>query len=326
MSLDALINETSERIYFTQIQNIILELLEPIEFVIYANLRKIAGEGGKCFYSISNLSKKCKVSENTLRKSLKSLSENHYKEIGNKTFITLQHRKKENGSDDTPIINLTNIWSHNIKYYDEKRSENVDKNLNIPGSKIDLPPVQNLNPPGSEFEPPLVQNLNPNNNHIKNNQLRREVKEVRRQEAPEVDPKKSVVVLSNHLLKLKINESLAKKITKENSEEDIEIFVNRVLSWSGRENDERALLHVIKNKDNWNDRESSETKEEKNKEFLQKLKIYDNKVLGNTNIVVTSNYIEFAAGMKVTIFSISEKNFIQQVTDYIEYLKKINNK
>ncbi len=135
-----------------------------------------------------------------------------------------------------------------------------------------------------------------------------------KQEEKELIP--NAVVVSSPLDKLTLSKSLRIKITKEYPVHEIFIAVERCLKWAGRPNDEVGIMTALKAQD-WNDVESPEDIERKNKECLYSLRKYDNKDVGGRNCVVGDYYIEFIAGLAYDRYETSDKDFIEKVQKWI---------
>lgn len=99
--------------YRTEIPNIVFDLdLTPIEFKVYCQIKKIAGDEGACWYSMKNLSDQCKCSERSVQYAIEKLQQIF--PIG-KPLIQITHRKKKDGSADTSVLHVINIWPENGK-------------------------------------------------------------------------------------------------------------------------------------------------------------------------------------------------------------------
>lgn len=131
------------------------------------------------------------------------------------------------------------------------------------------------------------------------------------------------IVVYSILEKLDIEMPLRVKITSTHSEEDVILAVNRCLSWKGRNSDQQGIMTALSRKDTWKDPLSKKEQEADNATFLKNLSYLDGKTLGNTNVVVGMKYIEFTAGMKVTVFTIDQDSFKNSVRDYLKYLEDL---
>jgi len=176
---------------------------------------------------------------------------------------------------------------------------------------------------GVEFGSTPIYNIYIQDNIYKQD---REVESIRRLKLKKLACEKKIVVVPS-LNKLNICTNLKQKISEKHSEEEINLFVNRVLAWEGRKNDEAALNHVINSRNDWNDKKPKEKLEEENKNFLDKIRKYDTKVIANTRIDVYDNRVEFVGSgvtPKFDIFTTDDNNFEKKVRDHFENLVKIH--
>jgi helix-turn-helix protein len=101
--------------YRTEIPNIVFEKLDPEEFSVYCHIKKIAGDRGKCWMSMKNLATFCRCGVTTLRKSLNNMS------LSGGYFpfplIKVTERNKPDGSKDTNLIEIIDIWRENGDYF-----------------------------------------------------------------------------------------------------------------------------------------------------------------------------------------------------------------
>lgn len=99
----------------TELPNILFELdLDPYEFRVYCQIKKITGDGGKCWMSMRALAEKCNISERKLREVKKSLSQ-PIEQLGNIPLLKITKRKKEKGDLDTDLIEIIDIWPVNFQ-------------------------------------------------------------------------------------------------------------------------------------------------------------------------------------------------------------------
>ncbi len=143
--------------YFTQIPNILAELeLSPSEFRLYFEYKRIAGEKGACWKSLMMLSQEIGIGQRTIQECNKTLSEPRDK-LGGLSLIKLIHRFKDDGSRDTSVITIVDIWPINMTYF----------SLNRGGGAKSAPPLaQNLREGGAKFaDKQEPSNNNPNNNN-----------------------------------------------------------------------------------------------------------------------------------------------------------------
>lgn len=101
--------EVDDRVYFTQIPNLIFELNMSREAVwLYVHLKRVAGDKGECFQSLNTLAKKTRMSKPTVIK-VKT-------ELINNSLIRIQPAAR---GDKPDIITIRNIWHRNIEYFDK---------------------------------------------------------------------------------------------------------------------------------------------------------------------------------------------------------------
>lgn len=141
--------------HFTMIPHLIPDLgLTPNQFRIYFEYSRIHGSGGICFISNKVLADRCKVCLSTLQKVKKELSEPR-EDLGGKPLIVIRPTFKENGTQGTDVVHVTELWY-----------ENLDK------SKKHLEGVSNT-PLGSIKTMGGVHQIPTNNTHLKNTHLKK---------------------------------------------------------------------------------------------------------------------------------------------------------
>lgn len=135
------LEEQPDHSFRTEIPNIIFDILPLTHIGVYGHLKKIAGDGGACWQSKTNLAKKLGISKNTLLKIIADLEE------GNNPMklklIRQTKRTKANGDNDSSLIVIINIWADNGKHCRLQKKGSA---------KIEPPLVQNLNYPSAKFE------------------------------------------------------------------------------------------------------------------------------------------------------------------------------
>ena len=122
---------------------------------------------------------------------------------------------------------------------------------------------------------------------------------------------------------MELDPQLLVKISKEYSEAEVDIAVERCLRWKSRPSDDVGIMTTLSRADEWSDNPTVEEKEESNLAYLKSLNHLDGKKMGMTNIVVSNKYIEFLCGMKVTIFSVDQPEFKKNIVAYLEYLNRV---
>jgi len=110
------------RNYFTQIPNIIDDSnLSVYSFRLYAHLKRVAGDSGKCWQNTTTLSKECNMSTASISRSKKELVE-----LG---FINIVEKKGEHGGRQYHEITIVDIWDKNISNYKAIQSQVTVSNL-----------------------------------------------------------------------------------------------------------------------------------------------------------------------------------------------------
>ena len=95
--------------------------LEVYEYRVYSHIKRICGEDGKtCFKSLKHLAEHCKMSEKKLRLCLENLCKINIK-LG-LALLRKKSRKKQDGSKDTSLFVIVNVWHLNGEMYSKKIS------------------------------------------------------------------------------------------------------------------------------------------------------------------------------------------------------------
>jgi len=101
--------------YRTEIPNIIFTLnLDPFELSLYLFLKRTAGDYSKCFKRVKTLAEESQMSERKLRECLKKLSSPL---VNGKPLIKITHRMNPNGSFQSNIIEIIDIWRENGDFF-----------------------------------------------------------------------------------------------------------------------------------------------------------------------------------------------------------------
>lgn len=107
--------------YRTEIPNIVFEMgLDPFQLSVYCNLKRIAGDSGSCWYSKKALSKICGMGETKLKECINFLSNLPT------PLIKIIPRKKPDGSPDSNIILITDVWRENGSHFRNNNSKKSD--------------------------------------------------------------------------------------------------------------------------------------------------------------------------------------------------------
>lgn len=112
--------ERSDHHFRTEIPNIVYELgLSPYEMMAYNVIKRTCSDGGACWKRNSVISVECCMGETKFRDCLKVLS-SPFKKLNGKSLIRVEQRKKEDGSPDTNLVVVVNIWRENGDYFRSK--------------------------------------------------------------------------------------------------------------------------------------------------------------------------------------------------------------
>lgn len=122
MTKDVEISDASEdKKYFTIIPNYVYNHSTHWDREVYCQMKRIAGENGVCWTSQKTLAKKCGLSINRLKKSLKYLIEH-----GWITFIGIKEVQTKGGSQETNQYSIANLWKRNADFYESKGVSSED--------------------------------------------------------------------------------------------------------------------------------------------------------------------------------------------------------
>lgn len=116
-----IIEDRPDHHFRTEIPNFLFDILTPHQLAVYSHLKRITGEGGKCWMSTKKLAKKIGLGTTTLKIILKELSQKDYFIEG--SLIQVSKRKKDDGSQDTNIIRILDIWRVNGDWHRGKKSK-----------------------------------------------------------------------------------------------------------------------------------------------------------------------------------------------------------
>lgn len=125
MSENHIIDNSSLHTYRTEIPNIIFTLgLTPYELTLYCFFKKVAGDGGYCTFSNKEIAARTGMGESSLKKYRKTL-EKPRTELGGKCLITVEERKKENGTYDTSYITINDVWIENMEFCSQNKKKKL---------------------------------------------------------------------------------------------------------------------------------------------------------------------------------------------------------
>ena len=150
------------------------------------------------------------------------------------------------------------------------------------------------------------------------------IKDKKKEKKENTIPTASPVVVSSHLSKLEIPDSLKAQLTSDHDEAYLKLLVKRYHNWKSKE-DPVSAIKTIQNKwDDWHDFISKDDQTEKNKAYLESLKHLDNTTWSHNKITIGSKYIEFGFGNNCKLFEVDNPDFIENVQKYLKNLKDID--
>ncbi len=102
--------------YRTEIPNCVIDAkIGSFNLTVYTVIKRIAGDSGICFMSLKHLAEKCDLGLTKLKECLDKLCEIN-KTIGHPLLVKTT-RKKDNGSLDTSVYTIVDLWLVNIQSY-----------------------------------------------------------------------------------------------------------------------------------------------------------------------------------------------------------------
>lgn len=135
------------------------------------------------------------------------------------------------------------------------------------------------------------------------------------------DKKEKVVVVFDCLKKLKLPDKTRKRLSRKFSEQHLNLAVERTLRWTGRRNDEAALMTVLSRMDEWND-DSDETRKQENQALLKEIRHLDGKTIKNITVIIGNNYAEFSQGSTSCYTMIEDDDFEENISKYLNLFKE----
>lgn len=108
-------DESGDRKYFTIVPNYILNHSTLYDREVYIQMKRIAGEGGRCWASRTTLAKRCGMSVRKLDASLKYLLEHDWiRKVG-----TRKVAGQEGGLQMVYEYQVVDIWKKNVSFYEQ---------------------------------------------------------------------------------------------------------------------------------------------------------------------------------------------------------------
>lgn len=109
MTDNLIIDNTSERKYFTMLPNLIDDLgLSVYAFRLYCHIKRVTGEDGMCWQSTERLSKACRMSVHSVVDAKK--------ELADAKLITIKSVKRPGGGRDFHVITIRDVWGKNLNH------------------------------------------------------------------------------------------------------------------------------------------------------------------------------------------------------------------
>jgi hypothetical protein len=154
-------DESGDKKYFTIVPNYVLNHSRAIDQALYAQIKRIAGDNGKCFASIGYFAKQLDSTRPTIRKSLKYLIDHNWIKEVKREIV-----KTTGGKQAMRTFIIEDIWGLNVNNY-TKGGKN-DTHLKPKGGKNDTSR-------GEKMIPLIISNNN--KNILKLNKLRKELRD-----------------------------------------------------------------------------------------------------------------------------------------------------
>lgn len=107
--------------YRTELPNCLIEAgLEVYQLAVYIYIKKIAGDGGRCFQTEKNMAKAIGISERKFRIARDAICScnNKFKY----PLLKKTTRKKPDGSCDSNVYTVIDIWAFNLLLYSTQKS------------------------------------------------------------------------------------------------------------------------------------------------------------------------------------------------------------
>src|SRR3978361_893963 len=106
-------DESGDRKYFTIIPNYILNHSTMYDREVYIQMKRIAGDAGKCWASRTTLANQCGMSVRRLDQSIKYLLEHDWiRRVGTRKIFT-----GEGGIQQVYEYQVVDLWKKNIEFY-----------------------------------------------------------------------------------------------------------------------------------------------------------------------------------------------------------------
>ncbi len=104
--------------------------ISSLAFVLYSILKKTAGDYGSCFKTNETLAEECGYSKSTVKKCLKELEKARLP--NDQKIIEVFSRTNQDGSPDTNLIKIVDIWRYNGDTMRERFKSKKDSKVMSP--------------------------------------------------------------------------------------------------------------------------------------------------------------------------------------------------
>lgn len=108
---------------------------------------------------------------------------------------------------------------------------------------------------------------------------------------------------------LELSLDFKRKLMQKYTREEVKKAALRAKRWEGRPNDEAGIQTCLNQAETWSDRKTKKEKQTEDEEYLETLRHLDGKMIGKTNVSMTSDSISFSQGAACSSFRLGEKNF-----------------
>lgn len=119
--------ELPDHHYRTEIPNFIFQAgLSVYDLAVYAFIKYRAGDDKKCWETVPNICKELGIGATKLREAIDNLKEGKNK--FNIPLINKQPRKKPDGSNDSCLLTIINVWGFNGKICNKNKNKGTSPN------------------------------------------------------------------------------------------------------------------------------------------------------------------------------------------------------
>ena len=108
-------------------------------------------------------------------------------------------------------------------------------------------------------------------------------------------------------------------LMKKHSGEKIIDAVEKCLNWTTRKSDMAAMQHILDPKTRWDKRQSQESIERNNMDYLQEISYLDDRVVGNgLKICVGKRFFELNSTMKTRRVEVTDPQMKEQIEELLK--------